>query len=146
MNGIDPHVLARLARPNSGVRTHVNQHGNMVIREFAPGERYQFDFGACSSANGWMQYDTDQDAWYFGAWVHKARRLIFTYAEGDCTTVACPDALSFNREIASMNRFYGDGFIAIGIDPEAGTSTRWVQDRSVFSIGLLPLPQKGQAA
>lgn len=39
-----------------------------TIRTFAPGERYDFDFGECSYANGWAQIDTRQDASYYGTW------------------------------------------------------------------------------
>ena len=31
--------------------------------------------------------DTDQDAWYFGVWVHPITRRVVTYAEGDVTIV-----------------------------------------------------------
>ena len=54
---------------------HVNQ-----------GSRYDYDFGPCSSRNGWAQFDTPIDASYFGIWVHPERRQVFTYCEGDLTT------------------------------------------------------------
>ena len=48
-----------------------NERGNPTLHTFIPeGDRYQFDFNLCSGARGWTQFDTDQDAWYFGIWVH----------------------------------------------------------------------------
>ena len=43
-----------------------------MIREtsFEPSDRYQFDSGECSAANGYAQIDTGQDAWYFGQWAN----------------------------------------------------------------------------
>ena len=33
-----------------------------ITREFAPGDRYRYDFGLCSYANGWAQIGAAQDA------------------------------------------------------------------------------------
>lgn len=44
----------------------VNERGNTIFRSFHPADRYQFDFNLCSKKKGWKQYDTSQDAWYFG--------------------------------------------------------------------------------
>ena len=56
-----------------------------ITREFAPADRYLYDFGLCSYANGWAQVDTAQDASCFGTWAHPTRLLIFTYSSGDTT-------------------------------------------------------------
>ena len=37
-----------------------------ITREFAPADRYVYDFGLCSYKNGCAQVDTAQDASYFG--------------------------------------------------------------------------------
>ena len=112
----------------------VNERGNTVLREFAPGDRYLYDFKLCTPAKGWMQYDTDQDAWYFGVWVNKGKREILTYAEGDLSLVTCPSVESFNAEIAHMNAFYGEGRECAVIDAESGDMTEVRQDRARFSI------------
>ena len=40
-----------------------------TIRDFKPlSDRYSFDVGACSYANGFAQIDTRQDAAHFGTW------------------------------------------------------------------------------
>jgi len=81
----------------------VNARGNIVERLFKSTERYEFD----EKLTGWVQYDTDQDAHYFGVWVNKAKRKTFTYCEGDITAVTCPTEESFQAEIEDLNRFYG---------------------------------------
>ena len=112
----------------------VNERGNTVLREFAPGDRYLYDFKLCTPGKGWMQYDTDQDAWYFGVWVNKGKREILTYAEGDLSLVTCPSVESFNAEIAHMNAFYGEGRECAVVDVEAKTFTECHQDRDRFVI------------
>ena len=88
--------------------TEINDRGNEVFRGFSPGDRYQYDFGPCSRQKGWTQYDTDQDAHYFGVWVHVKDRMVFTYCEGDTILVKCPSLESFRAELSSMAEFYGD--------------------------------------
>jgi len=109
-----------------------NERGNTVDRRFIPnGERYQWDFDEKFRAKGWEQYDTNQDAWYFGVWINKKLLQILTYAEGDITLISCHDENHFNAEIKAMNEFYGEGFIAKTID-ENGKMTVYRQDRSQF--------------
>ncbi|GAJ18870.1 unnamed protein product, partial [marine sediment metagenome] len=102
-------------------------------RSFFSTERYRWDFDDKDRAAGWEQYDTSQDAWYFGVWVNKKLLQIRTYAEGDLTLVKCPDAAHFNAEIKSMNEFYEEGFVAKTIDMDA-KMTVFRQDRSLFFI------------
>ncbi len=56
-----------------------------IVREFAQADRYVYDFGSCSYANGFAQIDTRQDASYFGTWCSPERRMIVNYCEGDVT-------------------------------------------------------------
>ena len=86
-----------------------NEWGNIVERPIARGEdRYAYDFEFCKSGDGWVQYDTSQDAWYFGIWVNPEKREIVTYAEGDESIVKCPTEESYHAELKSMAEFYGD--------------------------------------
>jgi hypothetical protein len=90
-----------------------NERGNDVYRDQdadkligGRGEdRYFYDFEALGA--GWKQYDTKQDASYFGVWVNVEERKTFTYAEGDRTLVVCPTLDSFKAELADAERFYG---------------------------------------
>lgn len=88
--------------------SEVNERGSTIERTFfEDGNRYNYDFCLCTKQLGWQQYDTDQDAWYFGVWIHQAKRQILTYAEGDETLVTCPTEEIFQAEIASLNEFHG---------------------------------------
>ena len=117
----------------NGKEPETNERGNLLFRSWASTERYAVDFARDFQAERWMQYDTDQDAWYFGVWVNPQKLLTLTYADGDWTLVVCPDAAHYNAEIADANRFYGEGFIAKSIDLE-GCMTVHRQDRSQFFI------------
>jgi hypothetical protein len=91
--------------------------------------RYYYDFTLLTQAKGWKQFDTWQDAWYFGVWVNVAQRMTFCYAEGDRTLVICPTAESFRAELADAASFYGDPPpAAIGIDAD-GTVTNFYDPR-----------------
>lgn len=92
----------------------VNARGNTVHRDidadrmvgFKGNSRYVYDTMLCSD-KGWQQYDTDQDAPYFGCWVHLEKRMTMCYCEGDRTLVVCPTVETFKAELADMERFYG---------------------------------------
>jgi hypothetical protein len=94
-----------------------------ITREFAPADRYRYDFGLCSYANGWAQFDTAQDASYFGTWANPTRLLIFSYCEGDTTLkeAASPEEFAAElREIDVWNRaqVYGPARIDPGYRTE----------------------------
>lgn len=112
--------------------SEVNKRGNTIERGFHPGDRYRYDFQECTREKGWKQYDTNQDAWYFGVWVHPEKRLIRTYAEGDVSLVTCPTEESYHAELASMAEFYGPPPPAFTvIDPVAKTTTYIYDERPV---------------
>lgn len=117
-------------RANGKADTAPNERGNTITRMFLPSERYIIDFADDFTAEGWQQFDTDQDAHYFGVWVNRGKRLTLTYAEGDWSLVDCPTAETYRAEIESCCRFYGEGFIAKAIDVENRTVTTYVQDRA----------------
>lgn len=92
-----------------GDEPYTNKNGCTVTCTFHPEyDRYQFDMGHCASEDGWEQYDTDQDAWYFGVWVRLSTRETVTYAEGDITHVVAPTDEAFKAELAGMAEFYGN--------------------------------------
>ena len=110
-----------------------NKRGNVMHSMFMPSERYVIDFADDFKSEGWSQYDTNQDAHYFGVWVNPKTLQILTYAEGDWTLEECPDADHYNDQIKNMNDFYGEGFIAKSIDME-GNMTTLCQNRQDFFI------------
>jgi len=71
-------------------------------------DRYFFDMAMCRSENGWKQYDTNQDAWYFGVWVNLSERQIVTYAEGDLSVEDCADDAALKAKLKEMEECYGD--------------------------------------
>ena len=88
--------------------------------------RYIYD-GKLKEKDGWKQWDTSQDAWYFGVWVNPKTLKIFTYAEGDETLEECESKEEFNAKMKEMVGYYGDpppAFVSYGGDFEGGTVTR----------------------
>jgi hypothetical protein len=83
----------------------INSRGNIIERSFnGQTDRYHFDFDVCKS---WKQFDTKQDASYFGVWVNIEKRQTLTYCEGDITLVICPTIESFRAELEDLEKFYG---------------------------------------
>lgn len=70
-----------------------------IEKHLPDAERYRFDFGKCSSKNGFSQMDTDQDAPYYGTWGNPTTLTIINYAEGDYTEDVCENQDEFRLEI-----------------------------------------------
>lgn len=121
-----------------------NARGNTIVRLFMPDERYTVDFAPDFKTDGWQQFDTDQDAHYFGVWVNAGKRLSLCYAEGDWTLVECPTAETYRAEIVSACEFYGEGFEAKAIDAN-GRMTTYRQDRAAMFLGEKPDPRQAYA-
>lgn len=110
-----------------------NFRGNQVYRLFMNSERYEIDFASDFKNEGWLQFDTNQDAPYFGFWVNPKTLQTLNYCEGDWTVCDCKDAESYNAEMVDAIECYADGFIAKTLDHD-GTLATYVQDRSQFLI------------
>ena len=113
-----------------------NARGNTVERgsDFG-GDRYRYDFKVLTPAKGWQQYDTSQDASYFGVWVNRKKRMTFTLCEGDTILVTCPTQASFEAELADMAKFYGPPPpMAVAID-HAGRRTAYYDESAAFGRG-----------
>jgi len=90
-------------------KPETNKNGCTVVRTFhSMLDRYVFDWKLCTPEHGWEQYDTREDASYFGTWVRLSTRETVTYAEGDITHVRAPTDEAFAAELASMAEFYGE--------------------------------------
>lgn len=83
-----------------------NKNDNTTYRVFCPSDRCIIDFADNRKFDGWEQYNTNQDASYFGVWINLLKRQTLTYCEGDWSLVFCEDDEHYNREICSMNEFY----------------------------------------
>ena len=114
--------------------TRTNSRDNVIHDLFLPSERYSIDFADDYNSEGWQQFDTDQDAPYFGVWVNPTKLLTLTYAEGDWSLVVCSDAKHYNAEIKDMCEFYGEGYEFKAIDTDTGQITEYRQDRSAFEV------------
>ncbi len=82
--------------------------------EFADGDRYAYDFGLCRD---FAQVNTSEDASWYGIWACPTRLVVFTFCEGDCTTVQCDTADEFRSEMLSVRAFAERMGKFLGIDP-----------------------------
>ena len=87
-----------------------------VTREFAPADRYLYDFGPCNYKKGWAQLDTRQDASYYGNWINPIPLELFSYCEGDTTHTQCSDADDFATAVRECVEWHRDNGYFIGID------------------------------
>lgn len=94
------------------------------ITEFAPADRYVYDFRLCTYARGWAQVDTCQDASYYGTWANPTTREIFTYCEGDTTLIRCVDDAEFVEQMRSVADWNKSSGYWLGIDPGLGEEMR----------------------
>lgn len=107
-----------------------NANGNIVERRSVLHEsRYVYDFRLCTPEKGWQQFDTDQDASYFGVWVNIEQRQVLTYAEGDQSLVTCESDEALRRELESMEKFYGKAPASIVVFDHIGNRTNIVCER-----------------
>lgn len=104
-----------------------------ILRDFAPADRYLYDFKLCTIAKGWAQIDTSQDASYFGQWVNPTKREIFCYCEGDLILTRCENDAELAGEIATMKAWNTEqGHRFLGIDPGFNTELK----EALASAGL----------
>lgn len=68
-------------------------------------DRYQFDFGSHSFANGWAQVDMSSDTSYKGSWANPTTFEIFDFTEGDCCLTKCENVDEFKAELERYKAF-----------------------------------------
>ena len=68
-------------------------------------ERYAFDFTHIGQGRDWYQWDTCQDAHYYGTWVNPVLREIVSYAEGDIYHIQCFEVMEYESELLNLERF-----------------------------------------
>lgn len=98
-----------------------------TIHEHCPADRYKYDWGLCSTSNGFAQVDTDQDAWYYGTWANPEKRIIFSYCEGDCTTIECDTDEEFITEMRKFEEWNikMGGFCKVDAGLREGAQDPW---------------------
>ena len=97
-----------------------------ITRDFRPlSDRYSFDTGPCSYANGFAQIDTRQDASYFGTWTAPGSRTIVNFCEGDVTTTVCETDAELAEQLRELARWNDEaGYGLMKIDPGHGDAMR----------------------
>ncbi|MCT7992488.1 hypothetical protein [Laspinema olomoucense] len=115
--------------------------GKKIYRWFADSERYFIDFADDYHQHGLIQYDTDQDAPYFGVWISPTKMLTLTYCEGDWSLVICDNPITYNSEVDLIVEFYekAPGFVSIDIDEK--TITKYYQSKSDLYLQTIPHEQ-----
>jgi hypothetical protein len=82
----------------------INERGNCVSCFFScVADRYAMDWAHC--AGDWYQFDTTEDASYYGQWCNPVLRLAISFIEGDIYVIECPTADSYRAEIEAMEEF-----------------------------------------
>ncbi len=147
----EPDRISKLMEHSTEVRLKRNvvikENENVVIHRHLSETRYYFDFDSGFVNDGWLQFDTNQDASYYGVWVNPRLLQTLAYCEGDVHLVICPDADHYNAEIREMCEFHGEGFeliamsspvdlqaLVIGGEPSGEPVSVLRQDRSKFLI------------
>ncbi|MGY3947268.1 hypothetical protein BJP24_15480 [Aeromonas allosaccharophila] len=95
--------------------------GCRIDRGSHQADRYYYD--RTLLAQGWQQYDTEEDAWYFGIWIHAEMLETFTYADGDTNHVTAPNIEAFRSELARLYKYHPQAPAFISIDQDAGVVT-----------------------
>jgi hypothetical protein len=100
--------------------------------EFADGDRYQYDWGLCRD---FAQVNTSEDASWFGIWACPVRLVVFTFCEGDCTTVQCDTPEEFRAEMQAVRDFANRQGGFLGVDP--GTDPAKAKAWEALGLGEL---------
>ena len=116
-------------------RIYVNRERNTLelcgfAGNFGAESRYFFDNLLLDQ--GFRQFDTEQDAHYFGVWINKKTRTMVTYAEGDLTVTYCPSDSAYSAELKALCEFHRPGCAFKTIGPEG--ITEYFEDRAEFEI------------
>ncbi len=95
--------------------------------------RYRVESEICPSCDGWKQFDTDQDAWYYGVWVNPSLRAVVCFAEGDLYIQVSSSKEQFSLEIESLTEFHGEPPVTISALDSEGVLTRYRAERPDYT-------------
>lgn len=109
-------------------KPELNRTGCIIKRSSHPmRERYYYDC-ELNASKGWCQYDTDQDASYFGVWVNISTMEVLTYCEGDVSHVFAQNSELFKAELQSLVEFYNPSAFATTFDNEVNKEVYYEQN------------------
>jgi hypothetical protein len=118
--GFGPGLMRPLGHKPGQSQNRIEREKRMktITRDFAPSDRYVYDFKLCTIERGWAQIDTRQDASYFGQWINPAKRQILCYCEGDITFAQLSTDAELVSEVEHIRAFHAEvGYPMTGIDP-----------------------------
>lgn len=69
-------------------------------------DRYNFDWGICSTKMGFAQVDTDQDFSHHGVWANPHSLTVISFCEGDVTVERANSVAEFVAKLRQINEFY----------------------------------------
>jgi len=118
--------IPRIDRLLADAEETPNPTGNPTRKIFFHADRYLFDFNI--NVGEWEQFDSENDAWYFGVWVNRTRLRILQYVEGDVYFTQCADAEGYDAEIAALCAFHEAAPSMVVID-DGGKATAYYQNR-----------------
>ncbi len=84
-------------------------------------ERYTYDCRFCTSAQGWAQCVSKQDACYYGTWCNPYLLKIVNFAEGDLTVQTADSPEEFATAIRELVRWNIECGYWQGFDPGLDT-------------------------
>ena len=78
---------------------------NRLEEWFCSSERYPMDFNFCGMKSDWYQFDTAQDAPYYGSWCNPRLLMLLSYTEGDIYLIHCETPDQYRAEIEALEKF-----------------------------------------
>lgn len=108
----------------------------LIEKTFIQSGRHAFDFSGLLGKYGWHQFDTGQDASWYGNWVNPHTLQIVSYVEGDIYLVTCENGETFFEEITEMKNFQKELGYRFYIDPPLPSSKEWPEFKPQWKLTL----------
>lgn len=109
----------------SDTRTHTDEKGISIYENRMGDNRYAYDQILCNPKHGWIQFDTSEDAAWFGIWTHAVEHFVVVYAEKDVSIIHIPEKQDWIDRLKKMRQEYGPApHAATVINPDNGGITR----------------------
>lgn len=110
----------------------VSTAGNRLEEYFkCNGERYAMDFQECHMRGDWYQFDTDQDASYYGHWCNPVLGLVLSYIEGDIYLIHCKTNAAYRAELDAMESWNAQRMEMTVMDPRIKRLAELIQTQTL---------------